>query len=285
MKKKLLTYMMTAFVMLGCAGLSTTVTAYANDVNDGSYEGGIVTRHDFGTGETYTYYVPGKTAEEAREAFFNRCRRLGMSDADIQAAWESSHGSSGSSSPSAPANTDAAQAESNGAASAAAAPAAPKKPTYTQEQIDAAWEENSRTESTCVVAGSVVYKNSLTGATKSEELPLSEHDYQETKHEEATCTQDGITVQTCSVCGDEVTETTTATGHTAGEAVVTTAAGLFSEGEQITSCTDCGEVLTTEVLPQTCPLPLAAVVGIAVAVVAAIAGGIFAFIKLRKKAE
>ena len=66
--------------------------------------------------------------------------------------------------------------------------------------------------------------------------------------------------------------------------MVTTAAGLFSEGKQITSCTDCGEVLTTEVLPQTCPLPLAAVIGIAVAVVAAIAGGVFAIIKLRKKA-
>ncbi len=277
MKKKLLTYMMTAFVMLGCAGLSTPMTAYASEAVDNRV-------HDFSTGETYIVHHDATTPEQDYENFTKRCRGLGMNDAEIQAEWERYHGSSGATDSAAPANTDAGQAESNGAASAAAAPAAPKKPTYTQEQIDAAWEENSRTESTCVVAGSVVYKNSLTGATKSEELPLAEHDYQETKHEEATCTQDGITVQTCSVCGDEVTETATATGHTAGEAVVTTAAGLFSEGEQITSCTDCGEVLTTEVLPQTCPLPLAAVIGIAVAVVAAIAGGIFAFIKLKKKA-
>ncbi|MBR6281404.1 MAG: hypothetical protein IKR14_02765 [Lachnospiraceae bacterium] len=277
MKKKILTYMMTAMVMLGCAGLSNPITAYAGE---------DIRVHNFSTGETYTEHVDEMTDEEKANALVSRMRNFGKSDAEIIAELQrqglptSVLGGTSTSTSAISSNTTSNAASTNTTQNSAA----PKKPTYTQEQIDAAWEETERTESTCVVAGSVVYKNSLTGATKTEELPLVDHDYQETANVAATCTEDGHITTTCSICGDEQTKTVKATGHQTGSAVVAKQAGLFSEGESTVSCTECGELLSSEVLPQTCPLPLAAVIGIAVATVAAIAGVVFAVVHKKKAA-
>lgn len=271
--KKILTYMMTAILTLGCAGLSTPMTAYADVARD-------VHVHDFSTGENYVIHREATTPEQDYENYVKRCRGIGMNDAEIQAEWERYHGSSSSSpAPTAPESTPA-----PASSAVTSSVQLQSKPTYTQEQIDAAWEEAERTESTCVVAGSVVYKNSLTGATKTEELPLIEHDYQETENVAPTCTEDGHITKTCTGCGDVQTETIKATGHQAGEAIVATPAGWFSEGESVVNCTVCGEELSSEVIPQTSPLPLAAVIGIAVAVVALIAGVVFAVVRKKKSA-
>ena len=113
----------------------------------------------------------------------------------------------------------------------------------TQEEIDAAWEETERVE--------------------------------------AACTEDGKNTYTCKVCGDAYEEAIPATGHTEGEWKVTKEAGLFSTGSKEVTCEKCGEVLDAEEIPQTCPLPLAAVIGIVVAVVVII-GVIVVLVRRRK---
>ncbi len=97
-----------------------------------------------------------------------------------------------------------------------------------------------------------------------------------------TCTEDGYTLRVNSLTGLEDKQTVAATGHKEGDWVITKKPGLFTEGEQIKTCDVCGEVLATETIKQTCPLPLAAVVGIVVVVVAAIIGLAAAVIKHKK---
>ena len=116
----------------------------------------------------------------------------------------------------------------------------------TKEAYEAAWEETNRTEATCTNAGKVTYTNALSMETKEEELE--------------------------------------ALGHKAGEWKVTKKATMFKNGEKEQTCSVCGEVLDTEVIPQTCPLALWQVIAIGVAVVAIIAGVIvFTIIIIKKK--
>lgn len=154
-----------------------------------------------------------------------------------------------------------------------------KEPT--QEEIDAAWEETERVEATCTEDGKIVYTNSITGDTKEESIPTTGHDYEVTDTTEAACTEDGKNTYTCKVCGDAYEEAIPATGHTEGEWKVTKEAGLFSTGSKEVTCEKCGEILDTEEIPQTCPLPLAAVIGIVVAVVV-ILGVIVVLVRRRK---
>lgn len=154
-----------------------------------------------------------------------------------------------------------------------------KEPT--QEEIDAAWEETERVEATCIEDGKIVYTNSITGDTKEESIPADGHDYEVTDTTEAACTEDGKNTYTCKVCGDSYEEAIPATGHTEGEWRVTKEAGLFSTGSKEVACEKCGEVLDTEEITQTCPLPLAAVIGIVVAVVVVI--GVIVILVRRRK--
>ena len=180
--------------------------------------------------------------------------------------------------------------------------------TYTDAEIDAAWKAVTTVDPTCATDGYIEYKNSLTGKTKQEAIPatgkhtyevtdstdatcteagsvtytcsvcgdtyteetdLAEHTYEVTETTDATCTKAGSTTYTCSVCGDTYEETIPATGHDDGEWTVTKSAGAFSTGTKELRCTVCGEVLDTETIPQTCPIPLFGVVAIVV-----IAGGV-----------
>lgn len=154
-----------------------------------------------------------------------------------------------------------------------------KEPT--QEEIDAAWEETERVEATCTEDGKIVYTNSITGDVKEESILAAGHDYEVTDTTEAACTEDGKNTYTCKVCGDAYEEAIPATGHTEGEWKVTREAGLFSTGSKEVTCEKCGEILDTEEIPQTCPLPLAAVIGIVVAVVVII-GVIVVLVRRRK---
>ena len=129
--------------------------------------------------------------------------------------------------------------------------------------------------------GKIVYTNSITGDVKEESIPAAGHDYEVTDTTEAACTEDGKNTYTCKVCGDAYEEAIPATGHTEGEWKVTREAGLFSTGSKEVTCEKCGEILDTEEIPQTCPLPLAAVIGIVVAVVVII-GVIVVLVRRRK---
>lgn len=297
MKKKILTYIMTAILTLGCAGLSTPMTVYAAPAGD--------TRvHNFTTGENYIIHHDATTPEQDFENFAKRGHDLGMNDAEIQAEWERYYGSI----PSGANVASSSQVES--------------APTYTQEQIDAAWQEVSRTASTCTENGVITYKNSLTGKTKTEKLdliahtyelsshedatciaegvdtytcsvcgdayteavPLADHDYKVT-HKDATCTQEGIDTFTCSVCGDTYSETIPMKEHTPGEATVTKKAKLFAEGENTVFCAECNTALSTETIPQICPLSLKTVlwmVGITLLTLAGVGTGIFFMMKKRR---
>ena len=145
-------------------------------------------------------------------------------------------------------------------------------PTYTQEQIDAAWKETSRTDATCTTAGTVGYTNSLTGDTKSDTIDALGHDYKSAVTTPATCTTDGVTTYTCTRCGDSYTEPIKATGHKAGDWTVTVKPTWFAEGTEQQVCTVCGSVIATKSIPQTCPLPLAGVIGIVAGGAVLIAG-------------
>ncbi len=65
---------------------------------------------------------------------------------------------------------------------------------------------------------------------------------------EPTCTEDGKTVYTCSVCGDSYAETIAATGHTAGEWEVVTPADFGVAGLEQVKCTVCDAVIDSRVI-------------------------------------
>ncbi|MBO6127746.1 MAG: hypothetical protein J6P79_02485 [Pseudobutyrivibrio sp.] len=114
------------------------------------------------------------------------------------------------------------------------------KRQYTDEEIEAAWGETNRVESTCTEAGYIEYTNSLTKETKTEELELAKHQYEETERTEPTCTEEGSVTYTCSVCGNTYDETLPATGHSY-EWATTKEAGLFTDGLEEEVCSICGE--------------------------------------------
>ena len=157
-------------------------------------------------------------------------------------------------------------------------------PSYTKEQIEAAWEETGRVEATCGADGSVSYKNSLTGKTKTEKIPATGlHTFEVTEHVDATCIADGHETRTCSVCGETQTEVIPALGHKEGNPVVTKKAGWFSEGELTVYCETCGAVMSTEIVPQTCPLALWQIIVIVIGIIALVLAVIMVAMKNRAK--
>ncbi|MBE6021807.1 MAG: hypothetical protein E7231_01080 [Cellulosilyticum sp.] len=151
--------------------------------------------------------------------------------------------------------------------------------TYTEEEIDKAWEEENRLESTCTKIGQVYYTNSITGETKTEELPLADHKYAETERKEATCTEAGAITYACEVCGDTYTEEIPALGHEY-EWSTTKEATLFASGEEKYICRNCGDVSETREIPATCPIPIAGIVGIVIISICLVGG-----IIIKKKKE
>ncbi len=148
-----------------------------------------------------------------------------------------------------------------------------KQDSYSQEDIDAAWTESERVESTCVKVGYISYTNSITGETKTEELPLADHKYAETERKEATCTEAGSITYTCEICGDTYTEEIPALGHEY-EWSTTKEATLFTPGEEQYVCKNCGDVSEAREIPATSPVPVAGVIGI-IAITIAICGIFF----------
>ena len=158
-----------------------------------------------------------------------------------------------------------------------------KTKCVTADEWEAGWQETGRVDATCTEAGSVTYNNANnTEITKTDEIPALGHAYEVTDTKEPVCTEKGSTTYTCSRCGDTYVEEADALGHQKGDWTITKEPGVFSEGEKVIKCTACGEVLETEVIKQTCPLPLAAVIAIGAGVVVLIAGIVVA---LKKKAK
>lgn len=113
-------------------------------------------------------------------------------------------------------------------------------------------------ESTCVEEGQKTYYVCECGQWFEDEegtvliedhdsviLPLAEHDYK-TATAEPTCTEEGYTLHTCSVCNDSFIDNyVDPTGHTFSEWSETKAPTCMEKGEETRSCA-CGEVQTRE---------------------------------------
>lgn len=126
------------------------------------------------------------------------------------------------------------------------------------------YQVTDSTDATCTDKGSATYTCTVCGDTYTEETDLADHDYKEVETKDATCTENGYVKYECSVCGDTYKEKIKATGHDDGEWVVAKEASLFNSGERTLKCTVCGEILDTEVIAPTCPIPLTGIIVIAV---------------------
>ncbi|MGN0432497.1 MAG: CAP domain-containing protein [Lachnospiraceae bacterium] len=86
---------------------------------------------------------------------------------------------------------------------------------------------------------------------ETENIPVKphEHDYQITSSTDATCTEEGNTVKTCSVCGNTTTITIPAIGHDYGDWIIDTEAGEGTEGSKHKECSRCDSTITEDVDP------------------------------------
>ena len=94
----------------------------------------------------------------------------------------------------------------------------PGRPPEPGEDVDQStcthsWEETSRTEATCILAGSVTYTCSKCGANKTESIAKLGHTWevkttvQTSYDEEGNIVTQGYTIYKCSVCGEEYKDT------------------------------------------------------------------------------
>ena len=88
---------------------------------------------------------------------------------------------------------------------------------------------------------------------ETEDIPVKPHDhtYQITSSKDATCTSDGITVKTCSICGKTTEVVTPATGHTESDFIIDVKATCTATGSKHTECSVCHIEMKTETIPAT----------------------------------
>ena len=101
---------------------------------------------------------------------------------------------------------------------------------------------------TCTSEGTKTKTCTQCGATVTETIAKLSHSYTTTVVA-PTCTTDGYTLHKCSVCGTSYKDNTTkATGHSYGNAVVTKQPTCTAEGTKTKTCTKCNATVT-EKLP------------------------------------
>jgi len=103
---------------------------------------------------------------------------------------------------------------------------------------------------TCTSEGTKTKTCTKCNATVTETIAKTSHKYANTVVA-PTCTTDGYTLHKCSVCGASYKDNTTkATGHSYGNAVVTKQPTCTAEGTAIKTCTKCNATVT-ETIPKT----------------------------------
>ena len=103
---------------------------------------------------------------------------------------------------------------------------------------------------TCTSEGTKTKTCTQCGATVTETIAKLSHSYRTTVVA-PTCTTDGYTLHKCSVCGTSYKDNTTkATGHSYGNAVVTKQPTCTAEGTKTKTCTKCNATVT-ETIPKT----------------------------------
>ena len=106
------------------------------------------------------------------------------------------------------------------------------------------------TAPTCTDEGYTTYTCSVCGDSYVDDyVDATGHSYGDWEVvTEATCTENGLKTKTCG-CGDVVSEEIPATGHTDGEWVVTKEAGVGVAGEETLYCAVCGVAIDTKEIP------------------------------------
>ena len=156
--------------------------------------------------------------------------------------------------------------------------------TYTEEIAlvdEHDYKEEITKEPTCDETGEKTFTCKDCEKTYTELINSLGHSDEMKQTKNPTCTEQGEMTYTCTRCGLSHVETVEAKGHTEGEWNTVTPQGMFSEGLKEKSCADCGEVLTTEVIPSTYPIYYL-YVGIGAALMV-IAGIIVTIALIRKK--
>ena len=99
-------------------------------------------------------------------------------------------------------------------------------------------------QATCTQEGYTAYTCTLCGNSYTETIPAKGHNY-DAVVTAPTCTKEGYTTCTCTVCGDSYTTDITATvAHTMDQGVVTKAPTCTTEGVMTYTCTACGDSVT-----------------------------------------
>ena len=104
------------------------------------------------------------------------------------------------------------------------------------------WEKTSETAPTCTADGTTTYTCSVCGDTYTETAPATGHSYNSVVTA-PTCTDEGYTTHTCSTCGDTYTDSTVpALGHDYVETV--SSATCTTDGAATYTCSHCGDTYT-----------------------------------------
>lgn len=110
------------------------------------------------------------------------------------------------------------------------------------------WEKTSETAPTCTADGTTTYTCSVCGDTYTETTPATGHSYNSVVTA-PTCTDEGYTTHTCSTCGDTYTDSTVpALGHDYVETI--SSATCTTDGAATYTCSLCGDTYT-KVIPAT----------------------------------
>lgn len=110
------------------------------------------------------------------------------------------------------------------------------------------WEKTSETAPTCTADGTTTYTCSVCGDTYTETTPATGHSYNSVLTA-PTCTDEGYTTHTCSTCGDTYTDSTVpALGHNYVETI--SSATCTTDGIATYTCSHCGDTYT-EAIPAT----------------------------------
>ena len=110
------------------------------------------------------------------------------------------------------------------------------------------WEKTSETAPTCTADGTTTYTCSVCGNTYTETTPATGHSYNSVVTA-PTCTDEGYTTHTCSTCGDTYTDSTVpALGHDYVETI--SSATCTTNGVATYTCSICGDTYT-EAIPAT----------------------------------
>ena len=117
---------------------------------------------------------------------------------------------------------------------------APVDDTYVAA-TDHTWVKTQTYPASCTEQGTVFYKCSACGATRTEKIAALGHDLSRCDLRPATCTKPGRVVGTCARCGVQIDEVIPAKGHDYSYADVRTEPTCTEPGHYKGTCPTCGK--------------------------------------------